>query len=161
MDGEDYPDEEIAEVYHRRWGIEVKIRDIETTMRFEMLRVKTPAMAHRTIKMVQIAYNLIRARQAEAIQGGAITLEELGFKATLDLIDECLGGFAGLQRHPRLLARSVEVFEQRLRERLLPLRPGRQEPGAVKMRPKSYQYLTKPRHEFTEIQHRGKYRKVA
>jgi len=161
LDGDDYPDEEVAEVYHQRWGIEVKIRDIKTTMKFEMLRVKTPAMAHRTVKMIQIAYNLIKARQAEAIRGEAISLEELGFKATLDLIDECLGGFAGLQRHPRLLARSLEMFEQRLRERLLPLRPGRQEPRAVKTRPKPYQYLTKPRHEFTEIQHRGKYRKAA
>ena len=111
--------------------------------------------------MIQIGYNLIKARQAEAIRGEAIELGELGFKATLDLIDESLGGFAGLLRHPRLLARSLEVFEQRLRERLLPIRPGRQEPRATKTRPKSYQYLTKTRVEFIEIPHRGKYRKAA
>lgn len=161
LDGGEYPDDEVAEVYHQRWGIEVKIRDIKTTMKFEMLRVKTPAMARRTVKMIQIAYNLIKARQAEAIRGEDITLEELGFKATLDLIDECLGGFAGLQRHPRRLARSLEAFEERLRERLLRLRPGRREPRVVKTRPKSFQYLTKPRHEFTETQHRGRYRKAA
>jgi len=40
----------------------VKIRDIKTTMKFETLRVKTPEMARRTIKMIQIAYNLVKAR---------------------------------------------------------------------------------------------------
>lgn len=161
LDVEAHPDEEIAEVYHQRWGIEVKIRDIKTTMKFEMLRVKTPAMAHRTVKMIQIAYNLIKAKQAEAIRGEAVTLEELGFKATLDLIDESLGGFAGQIRHPRLLAHALDLFEERLRERLLPIRPGRQEPRAVKTRPKPHQYLTKPRREFIEIQHREDYRKAA
>ena len=161
LDAEAYPDEEIAAVYHERWEIEVKIRDIKTTMKFEMLRVRTPAMALRTVRMIQIAYNLIKARQAEAIRGEAIGLGELGFKATLDLIDESLGGFAGLLRRPRLLAAALALFEERLRERIIPVRPGRQEPRAVKTRPKPYQYLTKPRHEFTETQHRGKYRKAA
>jgi len=104
LDEEIYPSEEISEVYFQRWGIEVKIRDIKTTMKFEMLRVKTPAMARRTFKMIQIAYNLIKARQAEAIQGEAIELGEIGFKATLDLIDTSLKDFAGLLRHPRRLA---------------------------------------------------------
>jgi len=40
----------------------VKIRDIKTTLKFEMLRVKTPAMARRTLKMVQIAYDLLKTR---------------------------------------------------------------------------------------------------
>jgi hypothetical protein len=161
LDPEAYPDEEIAAVYHERWEIEVKIRDIKTTMKFEMLRVRTPAMARRTVRMIQIAYNLIKARQAEAIRGEAIGLGELGFKATLDLLDESLGAFAGLLHRPRLLAGALALFEERLRERTIPIRPGRQEPRAVKARPKPYQYLTKPRHEFTETQHRGKYRKVA
>jgi hypothetical protein len=161
LDAKAFPDEEIAEVYHQRWGIEVKIRDIKTTMKFEMLRVKTPAMARRTVRMIQLAYNLIKARQAEAIRGEAVALEELSFKATLDLVDESIGDFAGLLRHPRLLAEELELFEERLRERLLPIRPGRQEPRAVKTRPKPFQHLTKTRHEFTETHHRSSYRKAA
>ena len=34
---------------------------------------------------------------------------------------------------------------------------GRNEPRAVKQRPKNYQLLNKPRHEMKEIQHRRKY----
>lgn len=161
LDAKAHPSHEIAEVYNRRWGIEVRIRDIKTTMNFETLRVRTPAMARRTVRMIQIAYNLIKARQAEAIRDEAVKIGELGFKATLDLIDESLGGFAGLLRHPRLLAEELARFEERLRERIIPMRPGRQEPRAVKTRPKPYQYLTKPRREFSETRHRGKRRKAA
>jgi len=42
---------------------------------------------------------------------------------------------------------------------LVPDRPGRQEPRALKRRPKCYPFLTKPRHRYREIPHRNKYRK--
>ena len=38
----------------------------------------------------------------------------------------------------------------------LPVRPGRSEPRAVKKRPKPYPLLTKPRHIFKELAHKGK-----
>jgi len=37
---------------------------------------------------------------------------------------------------------------------LVPERPGRREPRAVKRRPKPYPVLTRPRHQFREIEHR-------
>ena len=151
LDPADYPGEEIALVYNDRWTIEVKIRDIKTTMKFEMMRVKTPEMANRTMKMIQIAYNLVKARQAEAIKGEAIQLGELSFKGTLDLIDKNRTSFTGLVSHPRRLNGTMEIFEADLRDLIIQLRPGRQEPRATKTRPKSYQYLTRPRGEFTEI----------
>ena len=40
---------------------------------------------------------------------------------------------------------------------LVPLRPDRQEPRAVKRRPKAYQLLNKPRHKFREVSHRCRY----
>ena len=46
-------------------------------------------------------------------------------------------------------------MELRFRD-LVPLRPGRYKPRAVKRRPKPYQRLTKPRHLFREVPHRGK-----
>jgi len=132
LDADEYPADEIAAVYDERWSIEVKIRDIKTMMKFEMMRVKTPEMAHRTMKMIQIAYNLVKARQAEAIRGEAILLGELGFRGTLDLIDKSRAGFAGLVLHPALLARAVENFEADSRDRVIQIRPGRQEPRATK-----------------------------
>jgi len=161
LDAGDYPGEEIAVLYNERWSIEGKIRDIKTTMKFEMMRVKSPAMARRTMKMIQIAYNLVKARRAKAIRGEAILLGELGFKGTLDLIDKTRDSFTGLALRPSLLDQAMESFEADLRDRVIQLRPDRQEPRATKNRPKSYQYLTRPRSEFTEILHREHYKKAA
>jgi hypothetical protein len=36
-------------------------------------------------------------------------------------------------------------------------RPNRREPRAVKRRPKPYPLLNRPRHQFVEISHRGRY----
>ena len=43
---------------------------------------------------------------------------------------------------------------------LVPDRPGRREPRAVKRRPKPYSWLTQPRHQFIEIPHRNAYRQA-
>lgn len=40
-------------------------------------------------------------------------------------------------------------------------RPGGREQQASKRRPKIYQWLTRPRHQFQEIQHRDRYRAAA
>lgn len=161
LDAIQYPEEEIAILYAERWKIEVKFRDIKTTMGFEMLRVKTPEMAHLTMQMIQIVYNLLKLKQAGAIEGEAIQLDEIGFKGTLDVINENRNRFQKLGRHPGMRAKENSKLEERIRERMINVRPFRHEPRAIKTRPKPYQYLTKPRHEFVEIQHRSRYRKAA
>ena len=57
------------------------------------------------------------------------------------------------RRHAnRLHRRLLEI----LARDLVPLRPGRNEPRAVKRRPKPYSRLTQPRHLYRELSHRGK-----
>ena len=41
----------------------------------------------------------------------------------------------------------------------IPNRPNRVEPRARKRRPKNYQLLSKPRHDFKDTKHRSKYKK--
>ena len=40
---------------------------------------------------------------------------------------------------------------------LVPWRPGRREPRAIKRRPKAFPLLNRPRHHFIEISHRSRY----
>lgn len=160
-DAQKYPTEEIAMLYAERWKIEVKFRDIKTTMQLEEFRVKTPEMARKMMRMMQLVYNLIKARQMEAIEGEKISLNELAFKDTVDVINEFRRGFQKLLLHPRLLDKEWRKLEQRIAERTLLLRPGRREPRAQKLRPKPYQYLSAPRSEFVEILHRSNYGKAA
>jgi hypothetical protein len=128
LDAEAYPEEEIATLYAERWSIEVKFRDIKSTLGLDFLRVKTPEMARKTLRMICIAYNLVKALQIEAAQMGAVLVTEIGFKGTLDVIAEFKRGFHGLQNRPRNLARRMHMVAVRLVERIIVQRPGRCEP---------------------------------
>jgi hypothetical protein len=44
-----YPREDIAELYHHRWRVELSIRDIKQTLGMDVLRGKTPEMLRREI----------------------------------------------------------------------------------------------------------------
>jgi hypothetical protein len=169
LDGERYPSAEIAALYAERWKIEVKFRDIKTTMGMERLNVKSPEMALKTLRLIRIVYNLVKALQLEAIRGEDVVLDDLSFKATLDAIGEFRTRFTGLLRHPRLLASSPprllaskrRELEERILERILLIRPRRSEPRVTKTRPKNYSLLTAPRRDYVEIMHRPSYRAAA
>jgi hypothetical protein len=160
-DAELYDTKEIALLYEERWKIEVKFRDIKTTLKLDLLRVKTPEMAEKMVKLIQIVYNLVKAIQLEAISDENLVMDELSFKGTLDVISEFRASFKNLQCKPKLRMAAIEHIEQRIAERVLLIRPNRSEPRAIKRRPKNYQLLTKPRGEFIENQHRSRYKKAA
>ena len=62
----------------------MRFRDLKTTMGLERLRVRTPEMARKTLRMATITYNLVKLLQLEASQGeAAILADEIGFKGTL------------------------------------------------------------------------------
>ena len=47
-------------LYAHRWDIELRFRDIKTTMGMEMLRTQSPAMIEKKLLMHMIAYNVLR-----------------------------------------------------------------------------------------------------
>ena len=130
-------------------------------MKMEMLRTRNLEMARKTVRMMAIAYNLVKALQMEAVAGEPVVIDEIGFKGSLDVINEFRGRFRGAGNHPRLLGMRLRSLQERILERILRIRPGRSEPRATKLRPKPYQYLTRPRAEFREIPHRSHYRAAA
>lgn len=150
-----YPPEAIADLYRRRWDMELCFRDLKTTMGMEMLRCRSPAMVHKELLAFLIAHNFIRCLIAQAATAHHVCRSRISFKGSID---------AARSFHQAIrLARSSREA-QRLRQRLLhilahdliPSRPGRYEPRALKRRPKTYSFLTKPRHIYREIPHRGK-----
>lgn len=90
-----------------------------------------------------LAYNLVRAVMAQAASLGHVLPRELSFKGTLQL----LRAFEQSLRHcPRgRLAFRRAVLLAGIAQLMLPDRPGRVEPRAVKRRPKPHKRLTKPR----------------
>lgn len=141
-----YPADDLAELYLRRWAVELFFRDIKTSLRMDVLSGKSPAMIRRELCLFAIAYNLVRALMQKAAHTYALDLTRISFKGTVDTIRQwcatCADALANPRLGPRLYAQLIHVIAT---DRV-PLRPGRTEPRAVKRRPKSYKLLNKPRH---------------
>ena len=158
VDARTYPARELAALYARRWKIELWFRDIKTSMGMEVLRCKSPRMAHKELEMFFIAYNLIRCLMVRASVFYNVPMERLSFKGTVDAARQFSAAIAqahSKKKQNQLVAQLLEAIacDQ------VPDRPGRREPRAVKRRPKPYPLLTKPRHQFKDIPHPSRYRK--
>jgi hypothetical protein len=159
-DAEAYPAHELAALYLRRWRIELWWRHLKTSMGMEVLRCKTPAMLHKELEMYLTGYNLIRCLMAEAAALHDKPLEQLSFKGSVDAVRQ-YSPLIAQARSGKTQRRLVKDLLRVLALDLVPERPGRQEPRAVKRRPKPYPRLNKPRRSFREIPHRSRYRKAA
>ena len=143
LDEKAFPDSAIAELYARRWQVELHYRQIKTNLALDVLRGHTPKMVERELWMHAIAYNLVRALLLEASLAHDVPIERLSFKGALDAL-QAWGDRALRTRRHRGLARRTLLA--RIAADQVPLRPGRNEPRARKRRPKNYQFLTRPRH---------------
>lgn len=142
LDEKAFPDSAIAELYARRWQVELHFRQIKTNLALDVLRGLSPAMIQREIWMHAIAYNLVRALLLEASLAHHVPPERLSFKGALDAL-QAWADLAFRSRRYRRLARRTLLA--RLADDLVPHRPNRSEPRARKRRPKNYQFLTRPR----------------
>ncbi|MBB5353998.1 hypothetical protein HNR46_004270 [Haloferula luteola] len=152
---------EIHSLYARRWEIELRLRDIKTTLGFEMMHVKTPVMARKTLAMIQIADNLMRVLMQRAAHEAGEPVGSISFKGALDLTTSIHESFRNCAGKPRKRAGQAHFLVKMMATRLVDHRPFRREPRTVKRRPKPYPLLNTPRYAFVEIPHRSRYRKVA
>ena len=150
-----YPAEEVADLYMERWQIEVKFRDLKTTLGMERFAVKTPKMAHKTLRMMVIAHNLLRSVMQEAANKAGKKVHEMSVKSTQCTLTSGHETFRGVTGKPRLTSQLYARLLDTCAEHQLDIRPFRREPRAIKRRPKNYQLLTSHRHVFKEVQHRS------
>ena len=159
LDPKAYPADAIAELYRRRWAIELHLRQIKITMNMDILRCKTPDMVDKELWMHVIAYNLVRAIMLDAATAYAAWLERISFKGTLATARQwapALARVAGTEERLSLYAQMLYYIAADP----VPHRPDRAEPRARKRRPKNFPLLNKPRHQYKEIPHRNKHRKA-
>ncbi len=156
LDPEKYPAEDIAQLYARRWKIELWFRDIKTSMGMEVLRCKSPALVHKELEMFFIAYNAIRCLMVQAAASNDVQLDRISFKGTVDSVRQFSLALAQARSKKKQKQLIVELLETIARDEV-PDRPHRTEPRAVKRRPKAFPLLNKPREQFQEIAHRNRY----
>lgn len=141
-----YPRERIAALYGDRWTVELRIRDVKTTLAMEVLRGKSPDVVRKEILMHFVAYDLIRALMWQAAQRHGRPLHRLSFAGTMErfhVVAPYLCLFSGTPA----AATMYQLLLRWIAADVLPDRPHRIEPRALKRRPKPYDLLTRPRNE--------------
>ena len=144
-----YPAREILQAYLRRWRLEMCLDDLKTTLHMEFLRSLNPQTALREIYTRLIAHNLVRCTMAEAATQHHVALDRLSFKGSLDALRHFTQAMARARsktRRQRLWNRLLET----LAKDLVPERPGRREPRAVKRIKRKYPRLQGPRNQFRD-----------
>lgn len=159
LDPKAFPPRALAQLYRRRWAVELYLRHIKTTMGMDVLRCKSPDMIEKELWMHLIAYNLIRALMLDAATAYAVHLERLSLKGTIATIRQWAPTLAKPQSEPEGPAALYQLMLYYIAADPVPNRPDRTEPRARKRRPKNYQLLNKPRRLFRESQHRNRYQK--
>lgn len=154
LDPSAYSKGEIAALYKRRWQVEIDLRSLKQTLQMDMLRCKTPEMLHKELWAHFLAYNLLRTVLAQAAEAHGREPWEISFKGAL----QSLRAFA-----PILMNSSAEHWDEIYKDLLAAIakhrvgnRPGRQEPRALKRRPKQYRLLREPRQQARERLAKGK-----
>ena len=158
LDPVTYPPGVLASLYRRRWEMELCFRHLKTTLQMEHLRCKSPPMVDRELRMHFLSHNLVRRMGLEAARRHRVPVSRISFAGALGaahtFAEACLRARGrNAQEHIR------ERLYQLLAGDLVPERPGRREPRAVKRRPKPYPLLNAHRREYREILHRNKYRR--
>jgi hypothetical protein len=144
VDADEYPPEEIALLYRRRWQAELNLRSLKIVLKMDHLLCKKPQCVRNAFYTHLLGYNLIRGVIAVAAFQSGRSPWEVSFKATLQALDEFL---------PILLSKvSTEQWCKALLEgaakHLVGNRPDRVEPRLRKRRPKPYKHLREPRRNY-------------
>lgn len=156
LDSLNFPPEALSYLYYRRWAMELTLRNIKITLQMDHLSCKTPENLDREIYFHFLVHNLVRRLMLEAARRHHVPLERVSFAgslATARRFSEALLQARTQRCRKQLL---MDLFRL-LANDLVPNRPGRREPRAVKRRPKPYPQLMRNRHNFREIQHQNRY----
>jgi hypothetical protein len=160
LDPELYPAHEILQAYRWRWRLEMCLDDLKTTLKMERLRSQSPEMAQKEVYTRLIAHNLIRGILAQAAAEHHVALERMSFKGSLDALRQ----FSQAMSQARTKKKRQQLWNQLLETLaadLVPHRPGRREPRAVKRKKNKYPRLNDSRHKFRDRPKRGVRRKMA
>ena len=157
LDAVQYPAEELAGLYFKRWDVELFFRDIKTTMGMDILRCQTPEMIRKEIRMHFIAYNCIRRLMCEAAKEMDLKVRVVSFKGSVQALRnwEPHLNQAKISRAERF--RLISDLYAAMTNTPILQRPGRSEPRCLKRRKKNFQLMTTPRHEMKEILHQNNY----
>lgn len=158
LDRQQFPPSALSRLYRRRWTMELTLRNLKITLQMDHLSCQNPENLEREIRLHFLVHNLVRRLMLEAVRRHHVQLDRISFAGSLAVARRY--GEALLQARSK--KQRTQLFEELLRViafDLVPDRPGRREPRAVKRRPKPYPRLMCHRHRFREISHQNRFYK--
>ena len=151
LDANEDTADDIAELYHKRWLVELDIRAIKINVGMDVLRCKSPEMVRKEIWTCLLAYNLIRRTMLQA--ASELSPRQISFTAAMQKTAACWTAWISMneERYGELVTVQLEgLLAHRVGHR-----PDRVEPRAIKRRPKPHKLLTKPRDQARAELHAG------
>jgi len=143
LDTDDVSSKSLANLYKKRWHVELDLRSIKTMMGLDILRGKTPHMMRLELFVGLLAYNLIRLTilNSAAVADGAP--RNISFTAAKILITtdwSIMLFLPSTALYPYLMSNL-----RALTKHCVGHRGGRLEPRVVKRRPKAFPRQQEPR----------------
>jgi len=145
LDANLYTKREVAIFYKERWHVELDLRAIKTHRGMDMLRCKTPEMVEKEIAVHFLAYTIIRGNLAQAAVLHDKIPRHLSFKSTLQIITQTtkqITLWVG-----ELLTNGLSDLFKAIASSPVGLQKRKNQPRAIKRRPKPYPLLNIPREE--------------
>lgn len=145
VDADLYRKEELADLFLKRWNIELDFRSSKWALKMDILRCQSPEMVVKEIWMHLLAYNLIRGVMAPAARAHGRAPRQVSFPGawqTMKAFHDSLVGASPEERERRVAVMLEAIAGHRVGDR-----PGRAEPRANQRRPKKQRYLNEPRRE--------------
>jgi len=133
-----YPSQQIVDLYHERWEIELGFDEKKTHMleSKETLRSKKPEGVQQELWGIGIAYNLVRFMMLRAAKGANVSPRRVSFRNSLHMIR----GFALSAWYvtPGTLPRMIDELLRDMQMFILPKRKPRSNPRVVKVKMSNY-----------------------
>ncbi len=140
LDSTKYPAEEVADMYHERWELELGYDEVKThlLLREEAIRSRTPEGVRQETWGLLLAYNMIRLEMARVASEAKVAPTQIRFVASVQRIRMEWGWLAITQGQGTILKKLLALRADLKRFVLPPRRRERAHPRAVKIKMSNY-----------------------
>ena len=142
LDEEQYPKEEVAALYNRRWNGETDIRTLKGALSLDQVRCLTPDNVEREVWGTMLGYNLVRRLAATAASIVDKKPRDIGYQGTWNIV---AASWMVRSLKGSILPKIMQRIMLHIAKHRAGHRPGRLEPRVVRKRPKPQAKMKKAR----------------
>lgn len=149
LDSKAYPAAEIAQLYAERWSVETLFREFKINLSADVLRSKTVDGIKKEVMARVVAMNVLRVLMLDAAIQEGVDPRRISFVETVRTVLSFAPAFA--YHLPAALPRLYRCMLREIARALVPLRPNRLEPRAIRREMKHYPSLKTTRAQWRRV----------